>query len=116
MIRIRSNKYISNKHIDIFKRFYDSAAWRRVSAYVRVARHGICADCGKAGWEVHHIVPLTPKNINDPGVALNPDNLELLCTSCHNAKRGGGNKYIRSDLRFTSNGDVVLKQPPRSKK
>ena len=37
--------------------------------------------------EVHHKIPLTPENINDPSVTLNWDNLELLCKDCHEQER-----------------------------
>ena len=36
------------------------------------------------GDEVHHKIRLTPENIKDPQVALNWNNLELLCKDCHN--------------------------------
>lgn len=35
------------------------------------------------GEEVHHKIRLTPKNVRDPSIALNWDNLELLCKDCH---------------------------------
>ena len=35
------------------------------------------------GDEVHHKIRLTPENITDPSIALNWDNLELLCKACH---------------------------------
>lgn len=49
---------------------------------------GLCERCYskgiiKHGDTVHHKTPLTPENINDPSVTLNPENLELLCRSCH---------------------------------
>ena len=49
---------------------------------------GLCERCYskgiiKHGDTVHHKTPLTPENINDPSVTLNPENLELLCRDCH---------------------------------
>ena len=35
------------------------------------------------GEEVHHKIRLTPENISNPAIALNWDNLELLCKKCH---------------------------------
>lgn len=55
---------------------------------------GLCERCLKRGLYVpgeivHHIVELTPENINDPDVALNWNNLELVCRDCHgDAHRG----------------------------
>ena len=40
----------------------------------------------KPGIEVHHIEELTPLNIHRPEVALNMDNLVLLCRECHKAR------------------------------
>lgn len=53
----------------------------------------LCVDCdakGKLNFaeEVHHIIELTPENINDPEIALNPDNLVSLCRECHRARHG----------------------------
>lgn len=90
------------------KKFYQTKAWRNTrKAFVELKR-GICNKCGKAGWEVHHIKPLTINNYKDPEIALNFDNLELLCTSCHNAERSA-DVYIRNDLMFDSEGNVVKK-------
>lgn len=57
----------------------------------------VCERCLKRGLivagskerplEVHHKVPLTPENINDPNVTLNWENLELLCKDCHEEER-----------------------------
>ena len=51
----------------------------------------LCQDCLAKGiytpaQEVHHIIELTPENINDPSIALNPDNLISLCKSCHSIR------------------------------
>jgi len=35
------------------------------------------------GEIVHHKIHLTPENIHDPKIALNFDNLQLLCRDCH---------------------------------
>ena len=45
----------------------------------------ICLQRGiiKTGEIVHHKVELTPENIGDPAITLNPDNLMLVCRSCH---------------------------------
>lgn len=55
--------------------------------------HGLCEDCLAEGKlnpaeEVHHIVFLTPNNINDPKVALNWENLVALCRECHRKRHG----------------------------
>ena len=48
----------------------------------------LCEDCLKSGIvtpaeEVHHIIELTPENINDPNISLNEENLVALCREHH---------------------------------
>lgn len=45
------------------------------------------------GDQVHHKKHLTPKNINDPEITLNWDNLELLCLDCHRKEHDKGHRY-----------------------
>lgn len=70
------------------KDFYSSQDWKKCRAAYISTRSGLCERCLKEGKivparEVHHKVRLTDKNINDPSVALNFDNLEALCFECH---------------------------------
>lgn len=62
--------------------------WIKCSRGYKKEKGGICERCAKKGLivpgrEVHHKIKLTPENINDPAIALNWDNLELLCKDCH---------------------------------
>ena len=92
-------------------RFYHSKEWAKVKKIKRLMEHGICQRCGKAGWEVHHIIPLTDENVDDPRISLNLENLELLCTACHNAARDEELKKQgrRRDYYFTPEGDLIFK-------
>ena len=92
-------------------KFYSSTRWKRAQRYIKTKYRGLCQECGKAGWEVHHIKPLTPFNLNDESIALSEDDLTLLCTSCHNAERSG-NYYVRKGLMFDDEGNLISKQPP----
>ena len=75
--------------------FYRSDEWDRCrSAFIagRIARDGEarCERCGKAilrQYEgiVHHVQELDEANVHDPSIALNPDNLMLVCHFCHDA-------------------------------
>ena len=76
--------------------FYMSSAWIKCARAYKRSKQGLCERCLKKGLivpgaEVHHKTRLSPENLNDPAVALNWDNLELLCKDCHlkehNAKR-----------------------------
>lgn len=70
------------------KQFYVSSAWIRCRTAYAKSVGGLCERCLERGvytpgTEVHHKIKLTPKNVRDPSVALNWDNLELLCKDCH---------------------------------
>lgn len=93
------------------EKFYHSKAWAKVKETKRLMARGICERCGKAGWEVHHKIPLTDENVDDPMIALNLDNLELLCTACHNAARDEEAKKQgrRRDYYFNEQGDLIFK-------
>ena len=70
------------------KKFYRSKAWQKCrKAYIKKCA-GLCEECLKEGiirhgQELHHIIALTPDNIDDPNVTLNFDNLIYLCHSHH---------------------------------
>ena len=77
--------------------FYTSWTWRKCRKAFAESRGDLCERCMKRGiiepgskdrpLEVHHKVPLTADNVADPKVALNWENLELLCKTCHDEER-----------------------------
>lgn len=78
---------------DFAKSFYKSKAWQSVREYVMTRDGRLCVDCLARGQytpaeEVHHIQELTPENIRDPEVSLNPKNLVSLCRECHRKRHG----------------------------
>lgn len=68
--------------------FYKTAAWKKLrDSYIKSVG-GLCERCYASGIirhgdTIHHKIHLTPENINDPAVTMNPENLELLCRQCH---------------------------------
>ena len=76
------------------KQFYTSNAWRNLLTILRQERTGDdgllrCAYCGKPIVKKydcvgHHKKELNEVNVNDPSIALNPDNVELIHFGCHN--------------------------------
>ena len=69
-------------------RFYHSKAWENVRAFVMARSLGLCERCLARGVlkpanVVHHKVPLTPDNVADPDISLNPERLVALCDECH---------------------------------
>ena len=95
------------------KKFYKSKAWliTRTSyiAYRVSIDGGYCEHCKyELGYIVDHIEELTPENINDPNIALNHDNFQYLCLSCHNKKTfGSGQEVTREDVMFNEFGELV---------
>ena len=65
--------------LDYSKSFYNSSAWKKLRLYVCESRMWTCEECGDYGDQVHHIIPITPENIDNPDVTLNERNLQLLC-------------------------------------
>lgn len=95
------------------RKFYKSKAWQACrAAYIaqRVQEDGgLCQCCGEEpGYIVHHVVHLTPANINDPAVALNPANLAYECKACHDLHEGHGVGKGKNPLaRFGPDGQPV---------
>ena len=77
--------------------FYVSWTWRKCRKAFANSKGNLCERCLKRGiieagskdrpLEVHHKIQLTAENVTDPKVALNWDNLELLCKRCHDEER-----------------------------
>lgn len=65
------------------KAFYRSKEWRVVREFCLKRDKYICQNCGEPAEEVHHIKHLTPQNISDASISLNPNNLKSLCSECH---------------------------------
>lgn len=88
------------------RKFYNSGAWVKTSKAYKISKFGICEKCGAVGEEVHHIIPLTPSNINNPAITLNWDNLMLLCRSCHELIEEKAPATIQGII-FTEDGQVM---------
>ena len=85
------------------RKFYKTQAWKKTRAAIWSRDRGLCVDCLKRGLltpaeEVHHVEPLTPENISDPSVTLNPANLVSLCRECHKARHDPDDGPRRYDV------------------
>ncbi len=74
-----------------FPEIYKTTAWEQVREFVIVRDNGLCQECFRhkklvAGKDVDHIIELTQQNKSDWDIAYNSDNLQLLCSACHNRK------------------------------
>ena len=71
------------------QRFYGTKAWQDLRWKKIIEAGGKCERCGKDFTDdmsqliAHHKEHLTDENLTDPFVALNPDNVEIVCRKCH---------------------------------
>ncbi|WP_338000541.1 HNH endonuclease [Sporolactobacillus sp. CQH2019] len=91
------------------KKFYRSAAWQKARHAYIVKRYGLCERCGQPGTIVHHKIYLSPKNINNPSIALNDEHFELLCKDCHNKEHFEKYSATRNGFAFDNEGNLIHK-------
>lgn len=77
----------------ILQQFYSSREWQAFRAAIIAERGLACEACGKViallgDASVHHIHELTPENIHDVLITLNPDNVMVLHRDCHDKIHG----------------------------
>ena len=94
------------------KQFYSSKAWQDCRNEYAKRKCYLCENClrrgiYKPGEIVHHKIELDPVNIEKPEIALNFDNLELLCRECHAEAHSKGIKDNRYYI--CEHGEVVAK-------
>lgn len=93
---------------DFSRKFYNSKEWKKCrEAFKQSTIDQLCNRCDEPGDEVHHIIYLTPENINDPYITLGWDNLELLCQSCHSKEHMIKYDVVRDDVMFDEKGDLI---------
>ncbi len=73
----------------ILQTFYASQSWLDFRSLVIMQRGMKCEYCGNAiskaaEMTLHHIKELTPDNVKDTSISLNPDNVMLVHLKCHN--------------------------------
>lgn len=95
------------------RKFYNSTGWRKLSKFYAQSKGWVCECCHNKNIDrskpiygqlhCHHKEELTELNINDPEVALNVDNLILLCVTCHN-KIHGESEVLAPGLYFDETG------------
>lgn len=79
---------------DYARTLYSSTAWKKCRAAYTRSVGGLCERCRAKGLIVpgvivHHKIYISPDNVGDPTVTLNPANLELLCRDCHAQEHDG---------------------------
>ena len=94
------------------KKLYNSKEWKKCRGSYIVSVNGLCERCltrnrYTPGYIVHHIIELTPANINDTNITLNHSNLAYHCLECHNAIHFGESEVIREGLCFDVDGNII---------
>ena len=87
---------------DFAATFYKSKAWQECRAAYLEQSGGLCEDCLARGIYrpaeiVHHIIEITPANIDTPEITLNPANLRGVCRECHAAAHGARVRRYKLD-------------------
>jgi DNA-directed RNA polymerase subunit RPC12/RpoP/predicted kinase len=77
----------------ILKSFYASEAWIRFRLAIIAERGLRCEHCGRIvskarDLTLHHKIELTPENVSDVMISLNPDNVMVVHHDCHNKIHG----------------------------
>lgn len=72
----------------IIKSFYASEEWINLRLLLIVDRGNRCEGCNHVvprsfDLHAHHVKELTPENVHDRMISLNPENIKLLCHTCH---------------------------------
>lgn len=106
------------------KAFYKSKEWQECRAFILMRDRYLCTRCGAPAEEVHHKVHLTPGNIGNVNVTLNPENLTSLCRSCHfeehkadkarGIRKANGLTDCGDEYEFDEQGMLVRKRAPLS--
>lgn len=73
----------------ILNTFYASDLWRNFRMALILERGPRCQCCGRTVAKTieligHHKIELTPENVHDHSISLDPDLVELICADCHN--------------------------------
>lgn len=71
------------------KSFYASETWINFRLGLITERGNRCQRCGKiipksTDIIAHHKIELTPENVRDHTISLNPEEVDLVCFDCHN--------------------------------
>jgi len=82
--------------------FYSSVAWKQLRDLVKHRDAFLCQDCLKVGRYspaeiVHHVVEVTPGNVDNANITLNPENLISLCRECHAIRHGARQRRYTVD-------------------
>jgi len=99
----------------VLQNFYSNELWRTFRMNLILERGSRCEHCGEDIIRPidiigHHKIELTPENVHDHMISLNPDMVELVCYDCHNKEHG------RFGYKVTKSVYIVYGAPLSGKK
>ena len=94
--------------------FYKTSEWKRTRDLYAKSVGGLCEICWqnglvKSGEIVHHKIHLDETNIKNPDIALNFNNLQLVCRDCHAMLHSSSLENRR--YRVDRDGTVIIDSP-----
>lgn len=99
------------------KKLYNSAKWKKIRNYILTRDFYMCKICGEPNCDtVHHIIELTPMNINDTNITLNPDNLITVCNQCHDEIHSRNHRQEKARYTFDADGNIIEAEPQDTSK
>lgn len=88
--RLESNRQYNKTRDPKYIRFYNSIEWKTLSMKYIADKGYRCESCRQIATEVHHKIPIqTPEGWE---LRLDYNNLEALCTRCHNKRH---NRFVK---------------------
>lgn len=79
---------ISIAKYSVLKSFYSSESWQQFRTAIIAERGPVCQKCKKViansfDCILHHTKELSPENVIDYNISLNPENILIVCHDCH---------------------------------
>lgn len=86
----------------ILQSFYASKVWINLKQLLYFERGCKCEECSKFITKSidaigHHKNELTPENVSDVMISLNPENIKIVCFDCHNKIEGRFGYNIKAE-------------------
>lgn len=100
------------------KKFYKSKEWTQFRTQIILDRtidgEIRCEKCGRVIAEskqihIHHKTELTPENINDRMITLNPENVQVICKRCHDEEH---NRFCKGASHRKEKAVYIVYGPP----
>ncbi|WDL98137.1 HNH endonuclease [Alicyclobacillus sp. ALC3] len=97
------------------RNFYNSLEWKQFRLALIMEHGPVCSRCKRLIADPrqligHHKTELTPENVHDRTISLNPERVELICRDCHDKE------HLRFGFEHTGQQVFLVYGPPLSGK